>query len=210
MQWSEALDRLVALAAEPSDPSTGTGQDEERGVPAGLPRGEAARMLRAKFERFVAWITPPAGARSYRAFVGWLETLIGPMRSGPMRSGPTTSASPGRFAVAEDPTSLQVVAQARGGDAALAERDIAALAGLKDVLRGLVWAEEALPTGPPVDFTRFVTELTGALDAASYCLPQPPADRERKSWSPTSSRPAACPSGPSRCWGSPKGSSRQR
>ena len=83
---------------------------------------------------------------------------------------------PGRFAVAEDPTSLQVVAQARGGAAATAERDIAALAGLKDVLRGLVWAEEALGTSP-VDFTRFVTELTGALDAASYYLPAH-ADRE--------------------------------
>ena len=92
-----------------------------------------------------------------------------------MRSGPTLSPA-GRFAVAEDPTSLQVVAQARGGDAATAERDIAALAGLKDVLRGLVWAEEALGVAP-VDFTRFVTELTGALDAASYYLPAH-ADRE--------------------------------
>ena len=170
-QWSEALDRLVALAAEPSDPSTGSGQDEERGVPAGLPRDEAARMLRTKFERFVARITPPDGARSYRAFVGWLETLIGADAI-----GADDPASPGRFAVAEDPTSLQVVAQARGGDAATAERDIAALAGLKDVLRGLVWAEEALGVAP-VDFTRFVTELTGALDAASYYLPAH-ADRE--------------------------------
>jgi ATP-dependent helicase/nuclease subunit B len=158
-QWAEALDRLVVLAGVPSE-------DEDRGVPAGLPRGEAARALRAKFECFVARLTPPDGARSYRAFVGWLETLI----------GADDPATPGRFPVAEDPTSLQVVAQARGGDAAVAERDIAALAGLKDVLRGLVWAEEALGT-PPVDFTRFVTELTGALDAASYRLPVH-ADRE--------------------------------
>ena len=140
-QWSEALERLVVLVAEPSDPSTGSGQDEERGVPAGLPRDAAARTLRTKFERFVARITPPDGARSYRAFVGWLETLIGADAI-----GADDPASPGRFAVAEDPTSLQVVAQARGGDAATAERDIAALAGLKDVLRGLVWAEEALGT----------------------------------------------------------------
>ena len=167
-QWSEALrspalagDGLAELAGAPSE-------DEDRGVPARLPRGEAARALRAKFERFVARVTPPDGTRSYRDFVGWLETLI----------GADDPASPGRFAVAEDPTSLQVVAQARDGDAAvacpavpgIAERDIAALAGLKDVLRGLVWAEEALGT-PPVDFTRFVAELTGALDAASYYLP---------------------------------------
>ena len=126
-QWSEALDGLAELAGAPSE-------DEDRGVPAGLPRGEAALNLQAKFERFVARVAPPDGARSYRDFVGWLETLI----------GADDPALPGRFPVAEDPTSLQVVAQARGGDAAVAERDIAALAGLKDVLRGLVWAEEAL------------------------------------------------------------------
>ena len=166
-QWSEALDGLAELAGAPSE-------DEERGVPAGLPRGEAARALRAKFERFVARVTPRDGTRSYRDFVGWLETLI----------GADDPSSPGRFAVAKDPTSLQVVAQTRDGDAAvacpavpgIAERDIAALAGLKDVLRGLVWAEEALGT-PPVDFTRFVAELTGSLDAASYYLPAH-ADRE--------------------------------
>ncbi|MCX6032087.1 MAG: PD-(D/E)XK nuclease family protein [Chloroflexi bacterium] len=158
-QWAEAFDRLSELAGAPSD-------EEERGVPAGLPRGQAARALRAKFAHFVARVTPPDEARSYRAFVGWLETLI----------GADAPATPGRFPVAEDPSSLQVVAQARGGAAAVAERDIAALAGLKDVLRGLVWAEEALGAAP-IDFTSFVTELTGALDAASYRLPVH-ADRE--------------------------------
>jgi ATP-dependent helicase/DNAse subunit B len=155
-QWSEALERLVAQAAEPSE-------DDDRGIPAGLPRDETARMLRTKFERFLARITPPDGARSYRVFVGWLETLIGPDAIG-------ADAIGGDALVAEDPVSLQVVAQARGGAATTAERDIAALAGLKDVLRGLVWAEEALGTSP-VDFARFVTELAGALDAASYYLP---------------------------------------
>jgi ATP-dependent helicase/DNAse subunit B len=152
-QWSEGLQRLAELASEPSE-------DEDRGVPAGLPRGEAARALRAKFERFAARIVPPEGTRSYREFVGWLETLI----------GADPSAAPGRFPVAEEPLSLQVVAQARGGDTAIADRDIAALNGLKDVLRGLVWAEKAVGTSP-VDFTHFVAEVTGVLDAASYRLP---------------------------------------
>jgi ATP-dependent helicase/nuclease subunit B len=161
-QWAEAFDRLAELTGTPSE-------DEERGTPVGLPRGEAARTLRAKFERFVARITPPDGARPYREFVGWLEALI----------GGDTLPSPGRRGVGgevEEPASLQVVARARAGDALTAERDIAALAGLKDVLRGLVWAEEALGT-PAVDFGRFVAELTGALDAASYHLPVHP-DRE--------------------------------
>lgn len=167
-QWDETFLRLSELAGEPLDPAAGPGlADEERGAPAGLPRGQAARDLRGKFERFAAWITPPAAARSYRDFVGWLETLI----------GADTLPAPGRNGgvdEAGEPASLRMVAQARGGDAAVAEAraagDIAALAGLKDVLRGLVWAEEALPGGPP-DFARFVAELAGALDAASYRLP---------------------------------------
>ena len=158
-QWAEAFDRLSELASEPLE-------DEERGAPAGLPRGEAARALQVEFERFVARIAPPNGVHVYRDFVGWLETLI----------GADDTAPADRFVSAEEPFSLRVVAQARGGGASVAERDIAALAGLKDVLRGLVWAEEALGA-TPVDFTRFVTELTGALDAASYRLPIH-ADRE--------------------------------
>jgi len=158
-QWAEAFNRLSELASEPSE-------DEERGAPVGLSRGAGAQTLWAKFERFVAWITPPDGAHSYRDFAGWLETLI----------GPDDTAPADRFSGAEEPSSLRVVAQARGSSASVAERDIAALAGLKDVLRGLVWAEEALGV-TPVDFTRFVTELRSALDAASYRLPIH-ADRE--------------------------------
>lgn len=160
-QWNEMFDRLGELTREAADPAANSGQDEERGVPVGLPRGAAARALRAQFERFVARITPPEAARSYREFVGWLETLVG--------ADDTIPA--GRLPAAEEPASLRMVARAHAGDAAVAERDSAALAGLKDVLRGLVWAEEALPGGPPVDFARFVAELTGALDAASYRLP---------------------------------------
>lgn len=159
-QWDEAFERVEGLAATPSD-------DEERGVPVGLPRGDAARTLRAEFQRFVAQITPPGAARSpHREFVLWLETLIG-------ADEVAATAEP---ATSDDDGSLRVVAQARRGDPASAERDVAALAGLKDVLRGLVWAEEALDT-PPVTFARFVAELASAVDAGSYQLPMR-ADRE--------------------------------
>jgi ATP-dependent helicase/nuclease subunit B len=70
----------------------------------------------------------------------------------------------------EDPSSLRVVACARAGGNDLVERDLAALAALKDALRGLVWAEEALHTAP-VGVTRFMAELSGAVDVASYNLP---------------------------------------
>jgi ATP-dependent helicase/DNAse subunit B len=56
--------------------------------------------------------------------------------------------------------------------AALATRDVAALNALKDVLRGLVWAEEALQTAR-VDHAEFVTDLLGAVEGASYVPPLP-------------------------------------
>jgi hypothetical protein len=181
-QWFEAFDRRIERTGEPVE-------DEDRGVPAGLARGSAARTLRNRFERFVARVTPPDGARSYRDFVAWLEALIGedpPSSPGERGTGAEVLPSGSRrVAGAEilpsprrrgaggevDPTSLRVVARARAAkEAAVAERDPAALAALKDALRGLVWAEEALHT-PPVDFTRFMAELSGAVNVASYNLP---------------------------------------
>jgi RecB family exonuclease len=144
------------------DPATGGKQDEERGIPDGLPRGEAARALALRFERFVQHLTPPAGLRSYREFAGWLEDLIGP---DPFHLPP------------EDPASLQVVVRACQGNAALVERDVAALVALKDVLRGLVWAEEALAPAP-VEYATFLAELAGAIETSSFALPFPPDRQE--------------------------------
>ena len=61
----------------------------------------------------------------------------------------------------------------------MAERDVAALRALKDILRGLVWAEEALAGGEDsgVTFSRFFEELSGAIEAATYQIPFEP-DRE--------------------------------
>jgi ATP-dependent helicase/DNAse subunit B len=193
-QWAEALERLIALRDPAVGAAAGAGQDEERGAPTGLLRGGAARSLAARFERFLQRLTPPSGAHPYRYFVGWLEALIGedtlPSPAGigawgdsspsPVRGGAGGAQSRvvrGEVPPAEDPTSLRVVVCARAGEAMLAERDLAALAALKDVLRGLVWAEEALHTAPE-DFTRFMAELTGAVDVASYNLPVQPGSEE--------------------------------
>jgi ATP-dependent helicase/DNAse subunit B len=159
-QWEEVLSDLGGQSEEVSD------HDEERGRPAEVPVGVAARALEEKFERFVQRLMPPEGERSYREFVRWLEDLIG---------GDPESVS-ARFPAPEEPASLQVVRRAREASEALADRDVAALRALKDILRGLVWAEDALGVST-LDFAAFFAELVGAVDAATYRLPLHP-DRE--------------------------------
>ena len=155
-QWEETLAALAGIPA-------GASGDEESDVPPQLPTGAAACELRSKFDRFTRRLTPPDGARSYREYAGWLEDLIGP--------DPDSASS--RFPAPSQPTSLQVVTRTRQGSVEVEERDVAALQVLKDILRGLVWAEEALRT-VPVSFRRFVDELVGAVEAAQYALPVHP------------------------------------
>lgn len=164
-QWEEALSILAARSAEDDG-------DEERGRSANVPMGAEAEALWAKFRRFVQRLTPPHGARSIREFVGWLEMLVGADSQGAQR-----------FPLPDDPTSLRMVERVRqAGDPgylpAQAEWDIAALRALKDVLRGLVWAEEAVATGQAVDFIRFFADLEGAVQAAFYPLPADPRREE--------------------------------
>lgn len=152
-QWEEALGRLASLSEREE-------ADDEQGVPAGVPVGQEAQDLLEKFERFVRRLTPPEGPQPFRTFVGWLEEMIG---SDPALHTP-------EYPALEGPTSLRVVERARAAEGAVAERDVAALRALKDVLRGLVWAEEALGTDP-VEFPRFFDELVGAVEATTYRLP---------------------------------------
>ena len=160
-QWQEALKNLEGMPG-PGARGGESGEDEERSLPGGLVLGPAAGELRARFERFVERLTPPAGERPYRDYVAWLEDLIGPDPEAPSRP----------FPAPEEPTSLQVVARARAASTT-AERDIAALRALKDILCGLVWAEEAVGA-TPAPFERFLSELTGAVETAAYSLPAHP------------------------------------
>ena len=159
-QWEEALGNLAAHAgAVDDDGMNEVERDEEQGWPQGIPKGPAARLLRAKFQRFIQRLTPPEGERPVREFVQWLEDLVGP--------DPALQSE--RFPAPEEPTSIQIVARARNGPET-AERDVAALQALKDLLRGLVWAEEALGTGKEITFPGFFDDLVGAVEAASYQL----------------------------------------
>ncbi len=160
-QWEAALTHLAGRSPNGAD-------EDEVGLTPGVPTGEAAHALLTRFRRFVQRLSPPQGRRPYRAFVGWLEALIGP---------DPDLASP-RHSLPAEPTALQVVARARDAAEPIAERDVAALQALKDVLRGLVWAEEALESGELIDYPRFFDELLGAVEASGYHLPVRPEREE--------------------------------
>lgn len=160
-QWRETLRRLGHRSQRPEEDEEARGTDR-------TPRGEQADRLGLKLEAFVRLIQPPGG--DLRSWVGWLEALIGPDPAlGPEGRG--RSAAPGG--------SLQVVARVwveadEDGPAGwplvaaeLVERDVEALRAFKDVLRGLVLAEE-VGGRRTEDYTEFLRRLTLAVAQARY------------------------------------------
>ena len=157
-QWEEAF--ALAINAGPRDVL-----DEEQAdvdIPLTVPTGAAAEALAATFHCFVQRVTPPQGPHPCRTFVAWLESLIGDDVPSEDEAAP--------------PTDLGVVRRVDAGPSELVERDRAALDAFKDILRGLVWADEAVACAP-APFPAFWTDLEGAVEAATYRLPLP-ADRE--------------------------------
>lgn len=151
-QWDETFAMLCE--AEAHDETLDLDGDE---ISEFLPIGEEAAILSKKFHWFVERITPPEGRCPCRDFVSWLEDVIGEIDEGPdMQIG----------------SSLGVMRQAANASEGLAERDRAALEALKDVLRGLVMAEEAVGCAP-LTFDRFLDDLQGAVDAATYRVSMP-------------------------------------
>lgn len=149
-QWDEAFELLT---------EAGPREDLDEDVPQLpdlLPTGTAAPTLQEKFERFVRRVTPPQGPLPCRAYVSWLEGLIG---DADLQGGVATA-------------DLGVMRQILNAPPELAERDLLAMNAFKDVLRGLVWAEEALGCAP-MTFAGFLGELVGAVNAAVFRLPMP-------------------------------------
>jgi len=165
-QWREALDRLVESLSTVDE----SAERDEEGARSSeiVPDQGAAEFLRAQFERFVEQVTPPAGELPCRRFVAWIEALIGDEVSG--EEEPGDGEAGGR---APAPGVLQAVL---AGPAELVDRDREALIALKDVLRGLVWAEEVLGC-KAAPFETFLNDLAGAVNTATYRLPLP-ADQE--------------------------------
>ncbi len=165
-QWEEGLEFLSRRSRDAGI------DDEERDVSHTVPVGQDVQELLGKLRRFVQRLTPPVSG-SMRDFALWLETLIG---SDPELRNVRASRP-------SEPTSLRLVArarEARAGDtvSALAASDVSALRALKNVLRGLVWAEEAMAQPEDVDWPRFLEELDGAMEATSYPAPLRPECEE--------------------------------
>jgi ATP-dependent helicase/DNAse subunit B len=170
-QWREAF--ALAEAAAPAEASAPSDSDEEATAGA-VP---VCRRLCAQFERFVACLAPPPEAARLHDFVSWLEDLVG---ADPLQNPQAEPEAPGA-PPAGGPVTLDMVACIRRGEANLQARDIAALRRFKDVLRGLVWAEEAVGQAQGrtrrdafVDYRGFLAELVGAIAAAGY---EPMGDR---------------------------------
>jgi ATP-dependent helicase/DNAse subunit B len=117
-------------------------------LPAQQSVGHLAERLLKAFHQFIKRITAPAKNNTYRDHVRWLEAFIG--------EDPTTGAAMSLTTVSPD--------------------DTQALFRFKDVLRGLVWAEEMLGAAETIDFSHFLQELHSAIEAASFQPHHPDQD----------------------------------
>lgn len=157
-QWQDAFAANAKAAAQDNRDD----HDDETGGGNRLTQ-TAVSHLQAQFNLFLTLTRPPTTA-TMRGFVQWLESLIGP---DPEAAGDSPVPA----------GSLQLVACARANPTT-ATADVAALRTLKDILRGLVWADDAMGQSRPLDFATFFNELSGAIAAAKLYLPPRPDQPE--------------------------------
>jgi ATP-dependent helicase/DNAse subunit B len=155
----------AAFAAGAATRERSANDEAEEGEETGL-TGTTVRQLQQTFDQFLNLTQPPATASTMRQFVQWLETLIGADPQLEAGHEPESTNS-----------SLRIITQVRQNPST-APADIAALQTLKDILRSLVWAEEAVTPSPPVDFPTFFAELSGAVNAIHFNLPPQPHQPE--------------------------------
>jgi ATP-dependent helicase/nuclease subunit B len=159
-QWREAFRASESVSQQ-------LVEDEDEGMaPRKPPTGEEAARLADVFEAIVAWVTPSSQA-TLREYVAWIEDLIG---EDPALAGRNPISDRNR--VSKDDASLHVVTRARE-NATTAERDVAALRALKDILRGLVLADAVLRGRQDqiLPYSQFVAGLVQAVQNAAYAVP---------------------------------------
>ncbi len=157
-QWTAAFE--AQIKTDETDDLRVDGELDEQQQSAKIVTGSDALALQNSFNRFLQQTAPPPTAHSYNEFVQWLEGLIGHDKVQQDKQNKLEEAG----------HSLAMVRQARAEQTAEAE-SIAALTCLKDVLRGLVWAENVVGQDKPVDFATFFTELSGAVNSAVFDFP---------------------------------------
>ncbi len=162
-QWQEAFTTLIDSRPQ-LEPNS-----RQRYSP-NLPTGQVAQILFNKFQHFAQRVTPPAGLHGYRHFVQWLEELIG--------ADPHEQQLGHPAPLETNSVSLRMVECIRAAKQSIAGADIAALQSFKDVLRGLVWAEDMLNSETSINFAHFLQELEGAIEATTYRLPGAASDDE--------------------------------
>lgn len=162
-QWEEAFES--AGTAEASKAEGRDDEDESRALGLGV---ETVERLDGQWKGFLKLIRP-SDSGTMRGYVRWLENLIGPDTS----AGGDTRW-PHRDASDTLTRSLRVIDCARGHGSSLPTEpgDIAALRQLKELLRGLVWAEDAVERGTPLDYSSFVRELSAAIRGTHYSEPE--------------------------------------
>jgi ATP-dependent helicase/DNAse subunit B len=129
-QWCEAFKASESVLSEGEGSASqrlAEGKDEGMS-PRKPPTGTEAARLSEAFEEVVARVMPSPQA-TLREYVTWIEELVG--EDTPLQLGATHFSS----VLHPESTSLSVVARARE-NALTAERDVAALRALKDILRG--------------------------------------------------------------------------
>ena len=152
--WLDTLHRLSQATPDTDDDDSMTGL-----------RGAAADRLRRVFAAGVDQLTP-APTATWRDYAAFIEDLIG--------ADPTIT--PGTEADDETADHSLKMVQCALANPETAWRDRAALRAFKEVLRGLILAEETLGDPQPIEYARFLDELTAALDAAAYDSDQPAAE----------------------------------
>lgn len=155
-QWRAAFELQAARSRQEA-----AGQDDEPTAAAPPPTGPELAVLAGFFEAVVARMTPPPHA-TLRTYVAWVEELIG---ADPLHERAGEADGDGA-------TALHLVARAVSAPATM-DRDLAALRAFKDVLRGLVLADEVLGAGcnAAVSYGRFVADVIEAVESAAYTVP---------------------------------------
>ncbi|MFO7321784.1 MAG: PD-(D/E)XK nuclease family protein [Chloroflexota bacterium] len=178
-EWIQALDRVSrrlvvtggrvawrnairAAASVPLDPED---EDGER-----LLSAHAAEHLEHHLLRFFDRVTPPESA-SARAYVRWLELLIG--------DDPENNPDEPEPIVAPDVPSVNMIGRLRTpARPGIVERDLTAFARFKDVLRAFVTSQtlfSGLDGEETLRWDEFIAELKAAVAATTV---DPPRSRE--------------------------------